>query len=120
MILSGRTIYDLECSEDGSISTLVKLMAEYAKDLHMVMVRYSMANGLILPYSMYEKTDVETIKKVLNRYGITNAECTTGNCKASQEFVDILRGISQLASSSDTEILWKDGHQMKFLFLFEF
>lgn len=120
MILSGRTIYDLECSEDGSISTLVKLMAEYAKSLHMVMVRYSMANGLILPYSMYEKTDVETIKKVLNRYGITNAECTTANCKASQEFVDILRGISQLASSSDTEILWKDGHQMKFLFLFEF
>ena len=120
IILTGRSIYDLECREDGSIATLVKSMAEYAQGLHMVMVRYSLANGLIVPYSMYEDTDVETIKKVLNNNGISNSKCSSGNCKASQELVDILRGISQMTITSDTEIMWKDGQPMRFLFLFEF
>ena len=120
MILTGRSIYDYECREDGSITTLVKLMAEYAKGLHLVMVRYSLADGLIVPYNMYEKTDVETIKKILSSNGVSNAKCATGNCQASQELVEILRGISRMASSSDSNLKWQDGEQMKFLFLFEF
>lgn len=120
MILTGRSIYDYECHEDGSIATIVKLMAEYAKNLHMVMVRYCLADGLIIPYNMYEKTDVETIKKVLNSNGISNSKCNSGNCKASQELADILRGISRMVHASESEIMWKDGHPMRFLFLFEF
>ena len=97
MILTGRPIYDFECREDGSICTLVQLMAEHAKRQHMVMVRYSLASGIVVPYNMYEKADSETIKKILSANGISNTKCATGNCNASQELVDILRGISRLA-----------------------
>lgn len=120
MVLTGRSIYDYECREDASISTLVRMMAEYAKTLHMVMVRYSLADGIIVPYSMYEKADVETIKKTLSANGISNCSCKSGDCKASQELVDILRGISRMATASAPDIKWRDGQQMKFLFLFEF
>ena len=119
MILTGRSIYDFECREDGSICTLVKLMAEYAKRMHMVMVRYSLAAGIVVPYNMYEKADSETIKKILSTNGISNTKCSTGNCNASQELVDILRGISRLASAP-TANNWQDGENMKFLFVFEF
>lgn len=119
MILTGRSIYDFECREDGSICTLVQLMAEYAKRMHMVMVRYSLASGIAVPYNMYEKADSETIKKILSANGISNTKCATGNCNASQELVDILRGISQLASAP-TANNWQDGENMKFLFVFEF
>ena len=119
MILTGRSIYDFECREDGSICTLVQLMAEYAKRMHMVMVRYSLASGIAVPYNMYEKADSETIKKILSANGISNTKCATGNCNASQELVDILRGISRLASAP-TAINWQDGENMKFLFVFEF
>lgn len=121
MILTGRSIYDLDCRDDASISSsLVKLMAEYAKNLNMAFVRYSKAKGLFVPYSMYEKADAETIKKVLNNNGISNGACNSGNCKASQELVNILSGISRMSSSSNTEYLWKNGQPMKFLFLLEF
>lgn len=119
MILTGRPIYDFECREDGSICTIVKLMAEYAQKLHMVMVRYSLASGIVVPYNMYNKNDSETIKKVLSANRISNAKCTTGNCNASQELVDILHGISRLAFAPTSNI-WQDGGTMKFLFLFEF
>lgn len=119
MMLTGRSIYDLNCREDGSICTLVQFMAEYAKRLHMVMVRYSLASGIVVPYNMYEKSDGETIKKVLSANGISNTKCTTGNCDASQEFVEILRGISRLATAP-TANNWQDGETMKFLFLFDF
>ena len=120
MILTGRSIFDLECREDGSISSLVKLMAEYAKTLHLVMVRYSLAHGLNVPYDMYEKKDGETIKNALISNGVTNMKCSSGNCQASQEFVDMLRSISRIATSSNSNYMWKDGERMKFLFLFEF
>lgn len=120
MALTGRSIYDYECREDASISTLVRMMAEYAKTLHMVIVRYSLADGIIVPYSMYEKADGETIKKTLSANGISNCSCTSGDCKASQELVDILRGISRMTATSTSNIKWRDGQQMKFLFLFEF
>lgn len=119
MILTGRSIYDFECREDGSICTLVQLMAEYAKRMHMVMVRYSLASGIVVLYNMYEKADGETIKKILSANGISNTKCATGNCNASQELVDILRGISRLASAP-TANNWQDGETMKFLFVFEF
>ena len=119
MILTGRSIYDFECREDGCICTLVQLMAEYAKRMHMVMVRYSLASGIVVPYNMYEKADGETIKKILSANGISNTKCATGNCNASQELVDILRGISRLASAP-TANNWQDGETMKFLFVFEF
>lgn len=119
MILTGRSIYDFECREDGSICTLVQLMAEYAKRMHMVMVRYSLASGIAVPYNMYEKADSDTIKKILSANGISNTKCATGNCNASQELVDILRGISRLASAP-TANNWQDGENMKFLFVFEF
>lgn len=119
MILTGRSIYDFECREDGSICTLVQLMSEYAKRMHMVMVRYSLASGIAVPYNMYEKADSETIKKILSANGISNTKCATGNCNASQELVDILRGISRLASAP-TANNWQDGENMKFLFVFEF
>lgn len=119
MILTGRPIYDFECREDGSICTLVQLMAEHAKRQHMVMVRYSLASGIVVPYNMYEKADSETIKKILSANGISNTKCATGNCNASQELVDILRGISRLASAP-TANNWQDGETMKFLFVFEF
>ena len=119
MILTGRSIYDFECREDGSICTLVQLMAEYAKRMYMVMVRYSLASGIAVPYNMYEKADSETIKKILSANGISNTKCATGNCNASQELVDILRGISRLASAP-TANNWQDGENMKFLFVFEF
>ena len=119
MILTGRSIYDFECREDGSICTLVQLMSEYAKRMHMVMVRYSLASGIVVPYNMYEKADGETIKKILSANGISNTKCATGNCNASQELVDILRGISRLASAP-TANNWQDGENMKFLFVFEF
>ena len=119
MILTGRSIYDFECREDGSICTLVQLMAEYAKRMHMVMVRYSLASGIAVPYNMYEKADSETIKKILSANGISNTKCATGNCNASQELVDILRGISRLVSAP-TANNWQDGETMKFLFVFEF
>lgn len=120
IILTGRSIYDDECRENGSISTLVRLMAEYTKNLHMVMIRYSLAHGVVVPYSMYDKEDSETIKKTLSTNGITNTKCSSGNCKASQELVDILRGISSLDFGNGSDIKWKDGQPMKFLFLFEF
>ena len=119
MILTGRSIYDFECREDGSICTIVQLMAEYAKRMHMVMVRYSLASGIVVPYNMYENADGETIKKILSANGISNTKCATGNCNASQELVDILRGISRLASAP-TANNWQDGETMKFLFVFEF
>ena len=120
MVLTGRSIYDFECREDASITTLVRMMAEYAKTLHLVMVRYSLADGIVVPYGMYEKEDRETIKKALSTNGITNCSCKSGDCKASQELVDILRGISRMATTSAPDIKWNDGKQMKFLFLFEF
>lgn len=120
MVLTGRSIYDFECREDGSISTLVKQMAEYAKALHLVMVRYSLADGIVIPYNMYKKADVDTIKKALSSNGIKNTQCSSGKCQASQELVEILQGISKMASSSNTEIQWQNGKHMKFLFLFEF
>ena len=120
IILTGRSIYDYECREDGTISTIVKLMAEYAKDIHLAMIRYSLADGLIVPYSMYQKNDSESIKKALSSYGISNTKCASGDCKASQELVDILRGISRMTSESNADIKWQDGQPMKFLFLFEF
>lgn len=120
MVLTGRSIYDYECREDASISTLVRMMAEYAKTLHLVMVRYSLADGIVVPYGMYEKEDRETIKKALSANGITNCSCKSGDCKASQELVDILRGISRMATASASDIKWHDGQQMKYLFLFEF
>ena len=119
MILTGRPIYDFECREDGSICTLVQLMAEHAKRQQMVMVRSSLASGIVVPYNMYEKADSETIKKILSANGISNTKCATGNCNASQELVDILRGISRLASAP-TANNWQDGETMKFLFVFEF
>ena len=67
MILTGRSIYDLECHEDGLISTLVKQMAEYAKGLHLVMVRYSLADGVIVPYNMYDKADIGIILQPRNQ-----------------------------------------------------
>lgn len=120
MILTGRSIFDYECREDGSISTLLKLMAEYAKTLHMVMVRYSLAYGINVLYDLYEKADADTIKNALNTTGIINAKCSSGNCQASQELVDILRSISKMASCPDSNYKWADGERMKFLFLFEF
>ena len=120
MILTGRSIYDSECREDGTISTLVKMMAEYAKGLNLAMVRYSLVDGVVVPYSNYEKTDCETIKKLLSTNGITNCKCESGSCDASQELVDILRGISRVVSTSNPDIVWQNGQQMKFLFLFEF
>lgn len=120
MVLTGRSIYDFECREDASISTLVRMMAEYAKTLHLVMVRYSLADGIVVPYGMYEKEDGEKIKKALSDNGISNCSCKSGECKASQELVDILRGISRMATASASNIKWHDGQQMKFLFLFEF
>lgn len=120
MVLTGRSIYDFECREDASISTLVRMMAEYAKTLHLVMVRYSLADGIVVPYGMYEKEDGEKIKKALSDNGISNYSCKSGECKASQELVDILRGISRMATMSASNIKWHDGQQMKFLFLFEF
>lgn len=120
MVLTGRSIYDFECREDASISTLVRMMAEYAKTLHLVIVRYSLADGIVVPYGMYEKEDGGKIKKALADNGISNYSCKSGECKASQELVDILRGISRMATVSASNIKWHDGQQMKFLFLFEF
>ena len=120
MVLTGRSIYDFECREDASISTLVRMMAEYAKTLHLVMVRYSLADGIVVPYGMYEKEDGGKIKKALSDNGISNYLCKSGECKASQELVDILRGISRMATVSASDIKWHDGQQMKYLFLFEF
>ena len=68
---------------------------------------------------MYDKADGDTIKKLLSANGISNTKCATGNCNASQELVDILRGISRLASAP-TANNWQDGETMKFLFVFEF
>ncbi len=120
IILTGRPIYDLDYRNDESVCTLVQLMAEYAKTKHnMVMVRYSLAAGLNVPYSLYEKADSETIKKILSTNGISNTKCETGNCKASQELVEILRGISRFATAP-SDARWSYGEQMKFLFLFEF
>lgn len=119
MILTGRSIYDFECREDGSICTLVQLMAEYAKRMHMVMVRYSLSSGIAVPYNMYERTDCETIKKILSTNGISKTNYATDNCKASKELVGVLSGISRLASAPSVNY-WQDGEAMKFLFLFEF
>lgn len=119
MILTGRSIYDFECREDGSICTLVQLMAEYAKRMHMVMVRYSLSSGIAVPYNMYERTDCETIKNILSTNGISKTNCATDNCKASKELVGVLSGISRLASAPSVNY-WQDGEAMKFLFLFEF
>jgi len=121
MILTGRSIYDFECGEDGKTYTLVRLMAEYARDrLHMVTVRYSLANGVVIPYNMYGKADCSTIKTAMSTYGIRNAQASGCESKASQELVDILRGISKLASAPDADYKWQDGEKMKFLFIFEF
>lgn len=120
MILTGRSVFDLECRENGSISSIVKLMAEYAKTLHLVMIRYSLAHGLNVPYDMYENKDADTIKNALSSNGVTNTKCSSGNCQASQELVDILRSISRIATNSNVNYKWQDGEGMKFLFLFEF
>ena len=75
MILTGRSIYDFECREDGSITTLVKLMAEYAKGLHLVLVRYSLADGLIVPYNA--ETGVSTSSTNDSVKGMTVAPSCT-------------------------------------------
>ena len=62
MILTGRSIYDFECGENGKTYTLVKLMTDYARDRHhMVTVRYSLAHGVIIPYNMYKMFGDTTI-----------------------------------------------------------
>lgn len=120
MILTGRNIYDLECGEDGKITTLEKLMEEYALSLHLVVVRYILAKGIVVPYNRYGKKDAETVKRVLSNYEIINPQCTSEKCSASQDLVRILNGISQLATASNADIKWQDGECMKFMFLFEF
>lgn len=120
IILMGRNIYDLECGEDGKITTIEKLMEEYALGLHLVVVRYILAKGIVVPYHRYGKKDAETVKQVLSNYEITNPQCTSEKCSASQDLVRILNGISQLATASNADIKWQDGECMKFMFLFEF
>jgi len=120
IILTGRNIYDLECGEDGKITTIEKLMEEYALGLHLVVVRYILAKGIVVPYHRYGKKDAETVKRVLSNYEITNPQCTSEKCSASQDLVRILNGISQLATASNADIKWQDGECMKFMFLFEF
>ena len=120
IILTGRNIYDLECGEDGKITTIEKLMEEYALGLHLVVVRYILAKGIVVPYHRYGKKDAETVKQVLSNYEITNPQCTAEKCSASQDLVRILNGISQLATASNADIKWQDGECMKFMFLFEF
>lgn len=120
IILTGRNIYDLECGEDGKITTIEKLMEEYALGLHLVVVRYILAKGIVVPYHRYGKNNAETVKRVLSNYEITNPQCTSEKCSASQDLVRILNGISQLATASNADIKWQDGECMKFMFLFEF
>lgn len=120
MLLTGRSIYDYECRADGTICTLVRQIAEYAKELNMALVRYSLADRIIVPYGMYDKTDSDTIKKALSDNGISNGACSSEDCDASQELVDILRGISRMCSMKDNKLKWKDGNEMKYCFLFEF
>ena len=121
MILTGRSIYDLECRKDGSIAYLEELMEEYALSRHMVVVRYILAKGVKVPYGLYEKNDVDTIKRVLSANDINNvSSCQTGNCNAAHELIKILDGISRLSSGDRTGLKWHDGESMKFLFLFEF
>jgi AAA+ superfamily predicted ATPase len=120
IILTGRTIYDLEYGEDGKITTLEKLMEEHALGLHLVVVRYILAKGIVVPYNRYGKKDAETVKRVLSDYNIINSNCSPERCSsASQDMVRILNGISQLSTGS-ADIRWQDGDCMKFLFLFEF
>ncbi|MBQ9587684.1 MAG: AAA family ATPase [Bacteroidales bacterium] len=120
IILTGRNIYDLECGDDGKITTIEKMMEEYALRLHLVVVRYILAKGILVPYHRYGKRDAETVRRVLANYEIINPQRNLEKCSASQDLVRILNGISQMATATNADIKWQDGECMKFMFMFEF
>lgn len=97
-ILTGRDIYDVEVSGNGQITSIVRQMAEYCySELNMILVRYSLSQGLAVPYWLItSREERETVKKCLSDAGIVVSKCTSGSCNAGQELVDILRGIMKL------------------------
>lgn len=113
-ILTGRDIYDVEASGPGHITSIVRQMAEYCYiELNMILVRYSLSQGLAVPYWLIpSREERETVKKCLSDAGIAISNCTSGSCNASQELVDILRGIMKLTDEG------MSNH--KFAFLLEF
>ena len=122
IIITGCPIYDVTVSDNGDIKTLVSCLQEEAhKECGMVMVRYSLANGLCWSENSYGKNDQEVIKKALASNGIQNAKHSSEGCcgSASQELIDILKGIIKLSSK---EYKWQDTRKddMHFLFLIEF
>lgn len=113
-ILTGRDIYDVEASGNRKITSIVRQMAEYCySELNMILVRYSLSQGLAVPYWLItSREEREAVKKCLSDAGIAISKCTSGSCNAGQELVDILRGIMKLI---DEEM-----SNRKFSFLLEF
>ena len=123
-LLTGRPIYDLECSSNmETTTTLVAGICNYAYQHYgMAMVRYSLAFGIGINEKAYSAEDNKRIKETLAALRIMDSDgkSSQGKCEAGQELIDILKGFLRLAEPKFINIKWSDGRPLRFMLILEF
>lgn len=116
IFITGRSLYDLVVASDGKIRPLYEVLR---RELHlrygMVMITYSMANGIDWDESrIKDERDRKTILSALKTHRLTDIP------QDQNEIIRVIRGISSLSRTPTTGLNWADGKPMRFAFLFEF
>lgn len=119
--LTGRSLLDFEAF-DGRISPIIELVRRHAWERYgMLMARFSLATGLHLDTVDLSVSDRDAIKNLFRRYNIEEGTVSACSRDVEENFVRLVRSITNLAARPDEMPLIKNSSQpLRFLFLFEF
>jgi len=116
LLVTGRSLYDLVLSSDRKIRPLLEaLRCSVRAQYGMVLITYSMANGLDHDASRIDdERDRRTIENALRAHHLLEIP------RDQNEVVRVIRGISSLSRTPTTGLKWANGSDLRFAFCFEF
>lgn len=118
--VTGRSLLDYEIQPDGKIEALLDEIHRGAMNRDMVVIQYSMAQGIGFKEDFYSESDRKKIDEIINTR-LVSKNCGAGGCSTSNEILYLIRGWMSLCLSPKYENLkFEDGRKMKFCLIIQF
>lgn len=96
--VTGRSLLDYEIQPDGKIEALLDEIHRGAMNRDMVVIQYSMAQGVGFKEDFYSESDRKKIDEIINTR-LVSKNCGAGGCSTSNEILYLIRGWMSLCLS---------------------
>jgi AAA+ superfamily predicted ATPase len=115
LLLTGRSLFDLVVTEGSKLRPLVEdLRNQIERRYGMVLITYSMANGIEWDGSLSDERDRLTVDQALHAHRLVDIS------QDANEVARVIRGVSSLSRSPAEGLKWSDQRPMRFAFLLFF